>query len=61
MEFWASEVTHLKLIINVIIVMIIVGTDDIKAFIPRGALGIMTIGVIRGGLEDVCKQFPANT
>ena len=48
-------------IFHVIIVIIIIGTGDIKAFIALGALGIMMLGKIEASLEDICKRFPANT
>jgi len=41
--------------------MIIIAAGDIRAFIALGALGIMMLGKTEASLEDVCKQFPANT
>jgi hypothetical protein len=48
-------------LLNIIIMMIIVRTGDIRAFIAPWALGMMIPGAMSARLEDVCRQFPANT
>ncbi len=56
----SPDVTYPKLIFNIIIMMNIVRTGDIRAFIAFRRLGMMTMGMRSASLEDVCKRFPAS-